>query len=297
MKPMSKLKVFARWVGRIALGILLLLIAGGLFVYIRTNHRINKKYTFSEPDLIIPTDSGSIARGRHLYQIRSCADCHGAKLQGGVFINDALLLRLTAPNLTKGKRGIGNDLLSEDWVRILRHGVDKNGQSLWIMPSHESTVLSKEDLASLIAYCQNAAPVDSEIEKLKEIGPIGRVLMMLDRVAILPAERINHATPMAVGTPTDEIARGKYLAATCQGCHMPDMKGGGPLAPGHPSVPDISSTGAPGKWDAAQFIATLRHGRTPEGKLLRNEFMPWQNMKHLTDDELKAILSYLTSVK
>lgn len=297
MKPISKLQIFARWAGRIVLGTLLVVILAGLFVFISTNQRINRRYSFSEPGLIIPKDSISIARGSHLYQIRSCADCHGAKLQGSIFMNDATLLRLTAPNLTQGKGGIGNALSSKDWVRILRHGVDKNGRSLWMMPSHESAVLSREDLASLIAYCQNVTPVDSEIEKLKEMGPVGRVLMLLDKVAVLPAERINHETTLAATTPTDEIAHGQYLVASCQGCHMSDMKGGGPLAPGYPSVPDITSTGAPGKWSKEQFISTIRNGRTPEGRLLRNEFMPWQNMKHFTDEELKAISSYLVSVK
>ncbi len=294
---MLKLKKIGKWAGRSVLLLLLLMIIGYGFIYISTEQRINRTYSYSEPEITIPSDSLAIAKGMHLYQIRSCGDCHGPKLEGSVFMDDALLLQLTAPNLTKVKGGLPAGFSSQDWVRVLRHGVDKNGQSLWMMPAHESAVLSKEDLANLIAYCQSIPPVDSKEERLKEMGPLGRVLMLLDKVAVLPAERIDHATAITTATPTDAVAYGKYLVSTCQGCHMPNMKGGAPLAPGFPPVPDISATGTPGKWSEAQFISTIRHGKTPEGKLLRNEFMPWQNMKHFSDDELRAIRSYLQSVK
>lgn len=224
-------------------------------------------------------------------------DCHGAKLEGDVFINDAMLLKLSAPNLTKGEGGLPDDYTTQDWVRVLRHGVDKNGHSLWMMPAHESTVLNKEDLTNLIAYCQSMPPVHNKQEKLKSMGPIGRVLMVLNKVAVLPAEHIDHEMPITTTTPADAIEFGKYLANTCQSCNRPDMKGGSPLAPGFPPVPDISATGAQSKWSESEFIETIRGGKTPDGILLRNEFMPWQNMKHFSDEELKAIRSYLRSVK
>ncbi|MBC8051657.1 MAG: cytochrome c [Sphingobacteriaceae bacterium] len=166
-----------------------------------------------------------------------------------------------------------------------------------MMPAHESSVLSKEDLASLIAYCKSMPPVDTKKEKLKEMGPIGRVLIVLDKVAVLPAERINHESTLTTSTPTNAVALGKYLASTCEGCHRPNMKGGTALAPGYPAIPDISGTGAPGNWSEAQFISTIRKGKTPEGRLLRNKFMPWQNMQHFSDVELQSIKSYLQSIK
>ncbi len=294
---MLRLKKIAVWTGRILLVLLLLLSLATLFIYSSTEKRLNKKYSFSEPELAIPSDSGSIRKGMHLYQIRSCGDCHGAKLEGGMFMNDSKLLQLTAPNLTKGKGGLPDNYTSKDWVRVLRHGVDKTGKSLWMMPAYESNPLSKTDLANLIAYCQSVAPVEVKQEKLKKMGPIGRVLMVLDNVAVLPAERINHATPLTGTTPTNKVGFGKYLARTCEGCHRSNLKGGSPLAPGFPAVPDISATGAPGNWSESEFIAAIRTGKTPEGKLLRNEFMPWQNMHHFSDEELTAIKSYLQQLR
>jgi len=293
---MSVFKTIGKWIGRIVLFLLAVLLLGYLFIYFSTEKRMNKTYRFAETPLTIPSDAQSIENGKHLYEIRSCADCHGAKLEGSVFMNDFMLLQITAPNLTKGKGGLPPDYSTEDWVRVLRHGVDKNGKSLWMMPAHESAVLHKNDLAQLIAYCQSVPAVDNQQKKLKAIGPIGRVLMVIDRVAVLPAERINHEIPVAVNAPAGKVEIGKYLVSTCQGCHMTDMKGGPPVAPGFPSVPDISAKGAPGGWTAAEFISTFRSGKTPEGKLLRTEFMPWKNMQHFTDEELTSILSYLKSV-
>jgi hypothetical protein len=40
----------------------------------------------------------------------------------------------------------------------------------------------------------------------------------------------------------------------------------------------------------------LRTGTAPLGEQLDDEFMPWQRLKHLTDDEVAAIWLYLLSL-
>lgn len=294
---MPRLKTLGKWVGLTVLILILMITVAYTYVYIQTEKRINKQYSFVEENLNIPADSLSILKGKHIYQIRGCADCHGANLGGGEFQNDKMLLQLSAPNLTKGEGGLPASYSGQDWVRVFRYGLDKNGNSLWLMPSHETTVLSKEDLSNLIAYCQSVPPVNSNQEKLKKIGPIGRLVMMMDDIVILPAERIDHRAEIADYSPVEKIAYGQYLAVSCQGCHRANLKGGGPLVPGFPPVPDITTSGAPGKWTNEQFIATLRNGKTPDGRFLRNEFMPWQNMNHFSDEELTAIGSYLQSLR
>jgi hypothetical protein len=74
------------------------------------------------------------------------------------------------------------------------------------------------------------------------------------------------------------------------------MKGGEPIAPGFPVVADISSSGKPAQWTEAQFIETLRTGKTPEGKILKPEEMPWTMTKAYTEVELKALHLYLKSI-
>jgi hypothetical protein len=38
-----------------------------------------------------------------------------------------------------------------------------------------------------------------------------------------------------------------------------------------------------------QFISTLRTGVDPDGHVLNNQLMPWQNIGRMDDDELAAV--------
>ena len=108
---------------------------------------------------------------------------------------------------------------------------------------------------------------------------------------------IDHSRPLQADVPAEvSVEYGKYLAIACQGCHRENMKGGEPVAPGFPPVADISSSGNPSKWTAEQFMETLRTGKTPEGKLLKTEEMPWTMTKSYTDVELQALHLYLKSI-
>ena len=165
------------------------------------------------------------------------------------------------------------------------------------MPSHEFYKLSDEDLANLIAYCMQTEPVHTDQKKMHSIGPIGRLLMNFGDVTILPAEKIDH-NAMYVKKQDQNVsaAYGKYLISGCQGCHRDHLQGGGPLAPGFPPVPDITANGNLGKWSEQTFIATIRNGKTPEGKVLDNKYMPWKSISHFDDDEMKSIYRYLKTL-
>jgi cytochrome c553 len=90
--------------------------------------------------------------------IRGCNECHGENLGGKIFLEDPSLAMLTAPNLTRGKGGLPADFSVSDWTRALKHGIDRNGRTLFIMPSHELSRMSDEDMANVIAYCQQVKP-------------------------------------------------------------------------------------------------------------------------------------------
>ncbi len=286
-----------RKTGVVLISALILLLVSYLIIYANTQRRINTYYTFNDKKLMIDTDSVSIEKGKHLYQIRGCQDCHGKNLEGSIFMDDELLMKVTAPNLTKGIGGLAEDFKVEDWVRVIRHGVDKKGKSLWMMPSKELFELTDEDLADIIAFCTTQKNVDNSQEQLHSIGPIGRILMILDEVTVLPAEKINHNAIPKVNIQKNKSAKyGQYLAIGCQGCHRPTMQGGGPLAPGFPPVPDITSHGNLGNWKVEEFLNTLKTGKTPEGRLLDNNFMPWESMAHFSQMELESIYIYLNSL-
>lgn len=285
------------WVGSI-LGVLLVVaLAGYFFIAHNIANRTEKPYSFPTETLAIAADSTTLKRGNHLVVIKGCVDCHGSNMAGKVMMDDAPLGRLVATNLTKGKGGLPADYSTSDWLMAMRHGVDRNGRPLLFMPSHETTLLTQPDMTAIIAYCQQLAPVDNVLPENK-LGPVLNVMTYLDKMPLLSVEKIDHTHSMVASVDTAEgVALGKYLAISCSGCHRPDFKGGDPLAPGLPPVPNITSTGNVGKWSQEQFIQTLRTGKTPNGHQMSPDDMPWKMTAQYEQKELASLYQFLHSVK
>jgi mono/diheme cytochrome c family protein len=277
------------------LSLIVLLAAGYGLIAMNINSRTVKQYHFDKEILNIESDSLTLARGRHLVAIKGCQDCHGKDLAGRIMMDDGAVGRLSASNLTKGKGGLPQDYAVVDWVTALRHGVDKSGRPLIFMPSHETTLLSRQDMAAIIAYCQTVPDVDNELPPIN-LGPVANVMSYFDKMPLFSVEKIDHHKPMVAQADTAEgIKLGEYLAVSCSGCHRADFKGGDPLAPGLPPVPDITSSGNPGKWTQQQFLQTLRSGKTPDGHQMKNDDMPWQMTAQYEDKELASLYQFLHS--
>lgn len=290
------LKKIFKWTA-LSLGVLLL---AAVAFYIKAHYsvqkRINRHYTVAAQPISLHSDSAALALGARLVKAKGCTDCHGTDLGGKVFIDDPKLGFFIAKNLTKGTGGLPADHGVEDWVLALKHGIRKDGKSLLIMPSHEFTFLSEQDMGAVISYCLQLPKVDRSFPE-NTVGPLGIILTDLGKLPLLPAEMIDH-NRMLIKEVKAEISAefGKYISTSCEGCHRKNMKGGDPIAPGFPVVLDISSTGNPGKWTDDEFITTLRTGVTPEGKVLDPKEMPWPMAKEFTDVELKALHLYLNSL-
>ena len=279
------------------LGLLVLFAIGFVAkAYYSTEKRRNTVYNVKPQPLFISSDSAALSYGNRLVSAKGCRDCHGDDLGGKVFIDDAPLGFLVAKNLTKGKGGLPENHDSSDWVLALKHGIRKDGKPLWLMPSHEYTLLTEEDLSAIISYTMSLPHIDREFPEQK-LGVVGTVLTDLGKLELFPAEMIDHNRQL-VKEVTAEVTVdfGKYLSIACQGCHRANMKGGDPIAPGFPVVADISSTGNVAHWTEAQFINTLRTGQTPEGKVLNPAEMPWKMTAAYTDTELKALFLYLNTL-
>lgn len=276
----------------------LVLLLGIAYAVIARNitERVEKTYDFARESFPIPNDSLSMERGKHVALIKGCIECHGENLAGKVMIDEPAMGRLVATNLTRGKGGLPDDYAAEDWIRALRHGVGRNGRPLIFMPSHETTLLSQEDMAALIAYCRQRPPVDQQWAPIK-LGPVVEVFSYLDKMPLLSVEKIDHHRALLSQADTSGgIAQGKYLAVSCSGCHQPTFKGGEGVAPGSPPVPDLTRSGHVGKWTPQQFIHTLRTGHTPEGRILKNEDMPWKMTAQYQEKELVALYKYFQSL-
>ncbi len=278
----------------IALGSFVLLLGVFFaFIYFNVDGRMHKTYAeFPEESYPVPDDSASIALGAHLTLIKGCQECHGADLSGKIMIDDKAMGRLSTTNLTSGKGGRGH-YTTEQWIKALRHGVNAENKPLLFMPSHETVHLSQQDLMAIVAYCKSLPPVDHVLPE-NAIGPLARVLTYFEKLPLIPVEMIDHSQKaLAEVDKTVSADYGKYLATACTGCHGNNFKGGDPHIPGSPQVADLTSTSHIAKWTEEQFIQTLRTGKTPEGKQMQNEFMPWQMTKAYSDDELKSLYLFL----
>jgi mono/diheme cytochrome c family protein len=291
------MKKVLKWVG-IVLGALVgLVIIAMAVVYIVSSIRFNKTYDVTPSVVDVPSDSSSIERGHHLVTIRGCTDCHGADLAGKVMIDDPALGTIYAANLTSGKGGVGAEFSDADFFRVLEHGVDPEGKSVYVMPSEEFTHLGDQDLADIIAYIRSVPPVDAEHPEPR-IGPMGRIFFLAGQLPLMPAELIDQSAPRPTApAPGPTAEYGSYLAITCEGCHGPTLSGG--PAPGAPPDTPPAANLTPGGelvgWNEADFAKAVRTGVKPDGRKI-DPFMPVANFSEMTDDEVTAVWLYLQSI-
>jgi mono/diheme cytochrome c family protein len=293
-------KKILRWLG-IILGVLVVLILlAAVVVYFRSEALVNKTYDAPANNLTIPTDAAAVERGRYLaHSVSVCVDCHGENLAGGIVADDPALGRIVAPNLTTGQGGVGADYRDADFVRVLRYGVMPDGASAKIMPSDDYQHLTDADLAAIIAYVRSVPPQDS-ILPTTELRILGRILLATGQLPIMIADRVNPNMEREPVSPGITAEYGSYLAdiAGCTGCHGPELSGGPiPAAPPDwPHAMNLTPSGEVGQWSEADFMQTIRSGVNPAGKGLNPEFMPWPRYASMTDEDLKALWAYISTV-
>lgn len=277
-------------------GLIGVLVVGMVLVYAESTRRLKKVYSFNDPPLAIPSDSASVAKGKHFVEaIGKCAACHGDNLAGKVTADDFLIGRLYSANLTRGNGGIGSTYTDADYVRAIRHGVRRDGRPLAAMPTDAFYYINDADLANSIAYLKTIPAVDAVIPA-RRIGPLARTLDLLTDFPLLAAENVPLSGPRPAVVPVGATREyGDYLATAgaCKSCHLADLAGGVPI---EKNVFSANLTPrAIGKWTEADFGRALRDGIRPGGRVL-SAVMPWPYTRFMTDDEIHALWLYVQSV-
>ncbi|MEX2572553.1 MAG: cytochrome c [Gemmatimonadota bacterium] len=294
------MKRILRYTGIGLLGLLGVALLAATAVYGTSEYRLRKTYDLPVSAVALSGDPEVIARGRHLMVTRGCVDCHGENLGGVTIMDDPIVGRISGTNLTRGAGGVAGGYTDESWVTAIRHGLRPDGKPLLFMPSHEFYPLSDEDVGALVAYIKSAPAVDNEVPEHR-VGPLARVLLLAGQMDLIPAELIDHEAPRPAGPPAGVTAEyGAYLATGCVGCHGHTYSGGRipGTPPSFPAVSNItpdSETGI-GEWTEADFFRSMREGVRPDGSAL-DPFMPVQNTRQMTDDELRAIWLYLRTLE
>jgi cytochrome c553 len=283
-------------------GVAALLAVLSLVVLVTSELRLRRRYVVPTRSLASKNDPASIERGRHLtVAVCQCTHCHGDGLEGRPAVDDPLVGRLYAPNLTAGQGGIGATYSDADFDRAIRHAVDREGRALAIMPAQYLRELDDRDLADMIAYLRSVPPADHETPARK-VGFLSRLVLVTGLAEdLLPAEEMDHETqPERAPEPGISVEYGRYLVdlGSCRVCHHADLTGGAhPLAvPGEPIPPDLGPGGALAGWSADDFVKALRSGVTRDGRHLDHRYMPWPYIGQLSDAELRAIWLYVASL-
>lgn len=268
-----------RWIlrGLAALAGLVLLVL--VLVYAGSEWVIRKGHSVPMVEVAIPRDAASIAEGARMARIANCRDCHGGNGEGKVLFEDPMLGRIAPPPLARVAAG----MTDAELVRAIRHGVRKDGSSLFIMPTAALGHLSDQDVGRIVAWIRTLKPGPGDSQASMSWGPIGRALILAGK---LPAM----ANAARSSQPTRPADMGRYVADfACLACHK--LHRDGPMEDGSTKVPALAPVVA--AYDPARLRKLLRTGvgTKPDhglmSKVARESFFV------LTDPEIDAIQTYL----
>ena len=285
-----------KWLKRIGIGLggvlgLLVLAAGVMYAMGRS--RLARTYDLPPATLAsVATDPATVERGRLVMQRHGCQECHGENLAGQVFLDIPPGL-IVAPNLTRGRGGVGSRYTDADWDLAVRHGLRRDGRTLLpFMPFRLYNRLGDEDAAALIAYLRSLPPVDHELPPSEVRLPGYAMVTMMGDEGLHGG--IDGAPPRkAPPPPGPTAAYGAYLTSTvCVECHGERLEGGKHPDPEGPPGPELSHAGV---WPFADFARTVRTGVAPGGRRL-SEWMPSRYFRDMSDTELQAVHAYLKTL-
>ncbi|HEY4997913.1 MAG TPA: cytochrome c, partial [Usitatibacter sp.] len=204
-----------------------------------------------------------------------------------------------SPDITRGMGGVVSDYNEGDWVRAIRHGVNPAAHALFMMPSDDYNRMTDTDLAALVAYARNLAPVAGESALIR----LPLFVTALYGLGVIKdaSEKIDHRRPppqpVAVGAT---VEHGAYVASMCVGCHGAALSGGR-IAGALPDWPPAANL-TPGKgsamprYDSAEkFVAMMRTGTRPDGSAV-SKVMPFMSLRNLNDTDLDALYAYLKTL-
>jgi len=270
-------KRFLKWTAIVLGSVVVVALA---VIYGVSEYRLRQTFDIPAASIQIPTDSLSLANGRHIFETRGCTGCHGQGMAGKVFFDEPFLARLIAPNVPKAiKRYTDQDL-----ARLLRHGVRPNRHGVAVMPSSMFYHLDDTDLGALVAYVRTLPePLDKGLPS-NSMRLLARVGLVMGQYKLEPRDIVHDAARVPKGP--EPATLGQYLAkSSCTECHGQNLQGGD----GTPALSIVAG------YSPAEFSKLMREGVPRDGRprelmtpTARNRF------SHFTDAEVEALYSFLS---
>lgn len=273
-----------KWLKRIAAVAAGVAVAAGGLVYAISQYQIDKQYDIGLAPYTLNSDPVAVLRGQRLATIAGCANsCHGANMEGSVLFNEPGIAHINAPNLTK----VLPEYSDPELVRLLRHGVKRDGTTTWIMPSQMFAHLSEQDLHDIIAYVRTAPEREGPMREVT-LKPLGRLGIVLGKFTpVVP--KIDHQKQHVAVAPekSDILKTGEYwVKNACTECHGQDLKGDDFL-----QAPDLTVALA---YSETDFYRLMRTGKgIGDRELGLMTEVGATRFPSFTDEEVQAVYRYL----
>lgn len=264
-----------------------------------SEHKMNRVLAVNVGTIHLASFEPDRERGEYLFRTRGCSECHGARGEGRLAIDDQSTgFYVYAPNITRGGGGAAATYSDTDWVALLRHGLKPSRTPVFIMPSEDYAQMADEDVAALVAYIRS---MPASAERKAEI----RIPLMVKALYAFglttdAAEKIDHTKPAPARVPVDSHEQGEYIAQTCAGCHGAGLAGGKiPGAPPTwPAAANLTSAadGAMAQYASAdQFRQMMRSGQRADGSSIA--VMPFESLRAMSDTELDSLFGFLKTLQ
>jgi mono/diheme cytochrome c family protein len=275
------------------------------------------------PSVTAPASPEAIARGKYLvHNVAACIGCHSpvqedkpgeppieGKLGAGRDFGDlpGFPGHLRAPNLTPDKEtGIGN-YTDGEVLRAMREGIGRDGHVLFPQMPYATyaKTLSDDDALAIIAYLRSLPAVKNDPGKMEVKFPVS----MFIRGVPQPLT----ASPPAAPSPTEKMARGRWLlqVCSCGDCHdstddhrqkLPGkaFAGGQPFplpnGKGITYASNITSDKATGigAYSDEDLRRVFDEGKGKSGRFLYT--MPWAYYGGLTKDDKDALIAAIREI-
>jgi len=263
----------------LALGVLILaavvIVYGGSEWIIRSGHAVPLE------EITLPKDAASIAEGGRIAKILGCRGCHNDNAEGSVWPDPPwFVATVAAPGIAR-KIATYSDA---EVLRLIRHGIRKDGSAVFIMPAGSLQHVSDDDAAKVIAWLRTVQPTTKDVTRATSYGPLGRLGMLTGQFT--PNYVIGKVAPKQ--RPAD---LGRYYYDTvCSECHnINETK----VAPGGgmttPALNQMATAYSP-----EAFRKLMRTGVGMSGRdlgLMREVAV--DSGSALTDAEITALQEYL----
>lgn len=271
-----------------------------------------------EPDLSqIRVKNPELAReqGRYLADIAGCRNCHSdlddpdSAFAGGRRFETSFG-NYYSPNITPDeKTGIGR-WKKKEFMVALQYGVSPKGAHYYpVFPYTSLSNMRNEDLNAIYEFLKTVPPVERHNQKSSRTLNFWRNSLQLWR-------RLSFQREVIEPDPLRSAAwnRGRYLADAvmhCGECHTTRnligvtdphryLAGDDSHVVMKTHIPDITQNRERGigYWSDRHLLRYFKTGKKPDGSESPREFLgvAYHTMNYLTDDDARALATYIKSV-